>query len=276
MPLTRNASARRAYAHPGRFLGLILLLLPLAAGCGGSAYTDVDLNTGEALGPEGDQRNRASTELMMEMEGAGEDPVYRIHPGDVLEVVFFTHPEQNRFVTVRPDGRITLPYLGEMTARDKHPTDLAQEIQTAYAEVLVQPRVDILVDKMNSRFYVLGEVGRSGEYELDQPTSLLQGVARAGGFSNAARLTNFVLIREDGEGGRYAAIFDFRQYMASREKVGDVPLRAGDIVWVPMDNISRFDNAASKTLQSVVRAEDTVFRALQISNFDEVYQRVTP
>ncbi len=247
----------------------VLLLFGLGA-CGSSAYTDVDLQkdldvpSASHLSPEA-QTFAAAPDTMQV------PPVYRIGSGDVLEVVFFTHPDQNRFVTVRPDGRITLPYVGDLMARGKEPTKLASEIQNDYSRVLVDPKVDILVNKIGGKYYVLGEVKNANEFSYERPLTLLQAIAGAGGYSNDARLSNFVLIRVDGKGGRFAAVFNMREYMSQRKKRGDIYIQPDDIVWVPKDNISRWDNAARKLFGTVVHAEDMVYKGLQIVKFDEVY-----
>ncbi len=256
-----------------RGVGMMILALSavvvLAAGCGPSAYGDVDLthDLDSDAHPSPEQRVLIAS-LADTTAGT---PIYRIGSGDVLEVVFFTHPEQNRFVTVRPDGRITLPYVGELVARGKEPAQLSREIEKDYSEVLVQPRVDVLLNKIGGRYYVLGEVKRAGEFEYERPLTLLQAIARAGGYSDEARLSNFVLIRNDDKGGRFAAIFDFREYMIEKEKVGDIYVHPDDIVWVPKDNISRWDNAAKKALTGVIQAEDILIRGMGIADFDNVY-----
>lgn len=259
--------------RPGLFLwALLLAAVAMLSACGPSAYTDVDLT--REMNPENEEERTPAAEAFADEGDAAPAPmIYKIGAGDVLEVVFFSHPEQNRFVTVRPDGRITLPYVGELVARGKEPAALSNEIETAYSEVLVEPHVDILMSKMGGRFYMIGEVKAAGEYEYDKPLTIMQAIARAGGYTSEARLTNFVIIRDDGTGGRYAAILNMREYMASQEKYGDIFIQPEDILWVPKDNISRWDNATSKALQGVIRAQDVIIKTLGIADFDNVYGR---
>jgi len=246
-----------------------LLLFGLGA-CGASAYTDVDLqkdldvSSPSHLSPEA-QTFAAAPDTM------NVPPVYRIGSGDELEVVFFTHPAQNRFVTVRPDGRITLPYVGDLMARGKEPTKLASEIQRDYAKVLVDPKVDVLLNKIGGRFYVLGQVKNANEFHYERPLTLLQAIAAAGGYADDAKLSSFVLIRPDEKGGRYAAVFNMREYMSERKKLGDVYIQPDDIVWVPRDNISRWDNAARKAFTGLLQAEDLAIKGLGLADFNSVY-----
>jgi polysaccharide export outer membrane protein len=248
-----------------------VILVSLGA-CGPSAYTDVDLTREMQPGAE-TELSPAAESFADPGDAAADAAIYRIGAGDVLEVVFFSHPEQNRFVTVRPDGRITLPYVGEIVARGMEPAALSDEIETLYAEVLVDPHVDVLMSQMGGRFYILGEVKLAGEYEYDRPITIMQAVAKAGGYTESARLTNFVLIRDDGEGGRYAAILNMREYMSSQDKYGDIYVQPEDIVWVPKDNISRWDNATGKALEGVLKAQDVIIKTMGIADFQNIYGR---
>jgi polysaccharide export outer membrane protein len=257
-----------------RILGL-LALLASAVGCA-DPYRDVDLNTGQVVGDTADRPDSLSAAMADTGQTALGDVAvepYRVTDGDVLEIVFFSHPEQNRFSLVRPDGRITLPYVGELVAAGRTTTELAAQLQASYAAVLVEPRVDVLLHQLGGRFYVLGEVRSPGEFPYERRITLLQALARSGGFTNEAQLTNFVLIRRrpDGKGGA-AAILDFRRYMADPKKQGDIHLEPYDIVWVPRDKLSRWDNVAQKTLMHVVAAQDVVLRGYGLANFDEVYK----
>ena len=254
----------------GRFLVMGAFAVVMG-GCGPSAYTDVDLT--HDLDADAQTTPEQAALIASLADSTTETLTYRIGSGDVLEIVFFTHPEQNRFVTVRPDGRITLPYVGELVASGKEPARLSAEIEIDYSSVLVDPKVNILLNKIGGRFYVLGEVREAGEFPYERPLTLLQAIAKAGGYNEDARLTNFVLIRNDEKGGRFAAVFDFREYMLTQEKVGDIYVQPDDIVWIPKDNISRWNNTARKALTGVLQAEDVIIRGMGIADFKNVYGR---
>jgi polysaccharide export outer membrane protein len=199
---------------------------------------------------------------------------YRIAEGDQLEMVFFSHPDQNRFVTVRPDGRITMPYVGEVVAAGKPPTRLATELKTAYAEVLVSPQIDVIVQTMGARYYVFGEVVNAGEFEYERPIDLMQAVAQAGGYRDTARLSSIVILRKGDSGDAYAGVFDFRRFLDEDSRVASIEVRPDDLIWVPKSAIARWDTATSQTLSGVLQAQDVVLKTWQIVKFDEVYQRV--
>jgi protein involved in polysaccharide export with SLBB domain len=257
-------------------LGVVALLL--LAGCGGSARNDVDLNAGTAI------KGGLTPEEMVELEsafplmgsGTDEQPqwTYRIGAGDQLEMAFFSHPDQNRFVTVRPDGRITMPYVGDVAAAGKAPEALAAELRLAYAEVLVAPRIDVIVQTMGSRYYVLGEVGRPGEFPYERPVDLMQAIAHAGGYKNTARLTSIVVLRRGEDGDTYAGVFDFRRFLDAETRISNIEVRPDDLIWVPRSAVARWDNAAKQSLSGVLQAEQAVIQGMTIARFDDVYQRV--
>jgi len=253
-----------------------IVALTLAAGCGPSAKSDLDLNTGEFAASEDDSSAVARALfddpwLFGTSENGGWE--YTISEGDVLEVAFFTHPEQNRHVTVRPDGVISLPHVGEVRAAGRSSTDLAEELRERYSDVLVTPEVDVIVQEMGARYYVIGNViGGGGEYTYERPVTLLQALARAGGYNESARLSSLVLLRRTDDGRGAAAILNMRTMMDSDSKLGDIRIRPYDIVWVPMDNLSRWDNAASKSLGTAIDAMDVVIKGWGLVNWTDVYE----
>lgn len=242
-----------------------LALFALAA-CGGGARSDFDVNRGEVTA---DDASMAIQRAFV----APADSVYRVAVADQLEVVFFTHPEQNRFVQVRPDGRISMPYVGDVYVQGREPQSIARDLETAYANVLVSPRVDVIVQKISAQYYVLGEVRSPGAQALTRSVDLLQGIASAGGYTATARLNNIVLLRKDESGGAFAAILDLRDYMGAEDRGSVLRLRPDDIVWIPKDAISRWDNVSTKLVKGLIQSEDLVIKGWQLGNLDKVYNR---
>jgi polysaccharide export outer membrane protein len=262
------ATSRRSVSDPrvGR-LGVLLIMGWMLAGCGASARKDVDLNTLEA-------KDEARQQELSDLFGPYDDDwVYQVQAGDQLEVVFFTHPEQNRFVQVRPDGRITMPFIGDVEAAGKAPADLATEIQTAYESVLIKPRVDVIVQELSAPIYVLGEVNRPGEFPYTRRVDLVQAVAKAGGFNDEARLSNLVVLRRARDGTGAVAILDFRSYMDQPDGPGNIQLRPFDVVWVPKSTLTRWSDASESMFRGVLNAQDVVLKGWTLVKFDDVYSR---
>src|SRR2546425_1523989 len=101
-----------------------------------------------------------------------------------------------KVVAVRPDGRISLPLIGEVTAVGKTPVQVTEDISTKLKEYKENPQVSIVLKEVNSySIFVLGEVTKPGRYPLKSKTTLLQGVTIAGGFTEKAARNKLVVFR---------------------------------------------------------------------------------
>ncbi|MES2223053.1 MAG: polysaccharide biosynthesis/export family protein, partial [Acidobacteriota bacterium] len=95
------------------------------------------------------------------------DAHYRIGADDVLTVNVWHEPEVSRNVPVRPDGKISLPLVGDVQASGLTPTELKNELEARFAKFLTNPDVSVIVAEIRSqRINVLGQVLRPGTYAL--------------------------------------------------------------------------------------------------------------
>jgi polysaccharide export outer membrane protein len=158
---------------------------------------------------------------------------FHIGAGDVLAVFVWKEPELSREVTVRVDGKVTVPLLGDVAAAGRTSRQLATELQSLLGRYLEAPQVTLEVKQANSsRIYVLGMVANPGVYPLNQPTTVLQGLALAGGFKEFARTEDILIIR-DGDAGPAAVPVNFKKIEAGKDLSQNVVLRAGDTIVVP-------------------------------------------
>lgn len=158
---------------------------------------------------------------------------FRIGAGDVLQLFVWKEPELSREVTVRVDGKVTVPLLGDVAAAGRTTRQLATELQSLLGRYLEAPQVTLELKQANSsRIYVLGMVANPGVYPLNQPTTVVQGLAFAGGFKEFARTEDILIIRE-GETGAVAISVNFKKIEAGRDLAQNVTLRAGDTIVVP-------------------------------------------
>ncbi len=158
------------------------------------------------------------------------DPSYRIANGDGLRVAVWKEPDLTLDVTVRPDGMITMPLLGDVAAAGRAPSALAASLVSALAELIESPRVTVTVVQASAaRVYVLGQVSRPGDFPLSGRMTVLKALALAGGFRDFARPEDIVIVRED----RTVVPFNYRRVADGREAAHDVALAAGDTVVVP-------------------------------------------
>lgn len=167
------------------------------------------------------------------LEGVPLASDYQIGPQDVLGVVFWREPEMSGDVTVRPDGRITLPVIGEMTAAGLHPDALQKEIKTAAAKYLADPNVAVVVRAINSRrIFVTGRVTTPGSHPLTGPLTVMQAIALAGGLTEYADAKNITVLRTRG-GQSQTLKFNYKDVVKGKNLEQNIQLLPGDTVVVP-------------------------------------------
>lgn len=162
-------------------------------------------------------------------------PGYQIGPGDVLQVFVWREPDLTRDVTVRSDGRISVPLLGDVEAAGKTPDQLSVALATALGKFLASPQVTVGVTQPNSnKFYVLGKVNKPGEYPLHANLTVLQALALAGGFGEYAKADSITVVRSGGAaGGQTVLPFNYKRVEDGRELGQNILLRPGDTIIVP-------------------------------------------
>jgi polysaccharide export outer membrane protein len=159
---------------------------------------------------------------------------YSIGPGDVLQVRAWKNEALSQRVTVRPDGFVTLPLLGDVPAGGRTADAIAKDVAERAARFYTEPpMVAIEVAELHSyRVYVLGEVGRPGEYTPRAQITILQAIALAGGFTRFAAPGHVVVVRRDAQGERRIP-FAFGRVVDDGELAQDLPLEPNDTVVVP-------------------------------------------
>lgn len=169
----------------------------------------------------------------------GGDPVYRLYPGDVIEVTVHTAPELSRELEIGPDGRANLPLAGAIMVSQKTAPEAARTIADGYARVLRDPIVEVRPVSFGSqRILVGGEVNSPGPYPLpDGRTGVLEAVMFAGGFQTTARRNAVVVLRRAPDGGAMMRTVDVRA--ALRGQAADmIPLARHDVVFVPRSGVA--------------------------------------
>jgi len=164
---------------------------------------------------------------------------YIIGPEDVLEITVWRNQDLSKVVAVRPDGRISMPLIGDVTAVGRTPSQLTEEIVSRLKEFKENPSIAIVVKEVNSyTVFILGEVQKPGKYPLKSKTTLLQGITIAGGFTPTAARNKMVLFRfvDNGTGDERmkASYDDIVLRDGSRQ---NVELKPGDTVVVPAETM---------------------------------------
>ena len=126
---------------------------------------------------------------------------FKLGPDDVIEVFVYKETELSPTVVVRPDGKISLPLIGELTVSGKTAVELQREISQRLAQYIASPTVNVIVKEVNSaKVSVLGEVKTPGMYKIKDRATVLDAIALAGGFTEYAKRDKVTLIRIDANG----------------------------------------------------------------------------
>lgn len=167
------------------------------------------------------------------------EPDYRLYPGDEVEVVVPSAPELNRSVKVAPDGRIVLPLVAPIMVADRTLPDLEGALEQAYAAQLRRPDVEVaLKNAPTQKVFVGGEVANPGVFDMPGDIDALQAVLMAGGFSNAARRGQVVVVRRSPGGRPMMRTVDLKRAVSDPTSADAVPLRRFDIVYVPRTTVA--------------------------------------
>jgi polysaccharide export outer membrane protein len=129
------------------------------------------------------------------------DNEFRLGPEDVIEVSVYQDKELSTTVPIRPDGKISVPLVGEIPASGKTATELQKEITHKYSQFIADPAVTIVVKEVNSpKVSVLGEVKNPGMFKIKDRATVLDAIAMAGGLTEYAKKDKVTVIRVDGSG----------------------------------------------------------------------------
>ncbi len=162
---------------------------------------------------------------------------YIIGPEDVLEISVWRNPDLSREVRVRPDGKISLPLIGDVKAVGRSTTELRDDITQKLKSYKENPTVAIVVKEVNSYyFYVQGAVGKIGKLPLLSRTTLIQAITLAGGMAPDAvrsRITIFRLGMDSDAPQKLVVSYDDIILRGA----DNVELKPGDTIVVPSETM---------------------------------------
>jgi len=220
--------------------GALMIFSSLVTGAFASQFDQVPKPTLVAAPSQG----TGSTSIRHGVEGAEKSsltvtPDYIMGPEDVLEITVWKNADLSKQVQVRPDGRISLPLIGDVSAVGRTAAQLTEEISARLKSYMENPTVSILVREVNSyQIYVLGEVNAPGKYPLKSKTTLLQAITIAHGFTQVAARNKIVVFRfgKDGEGlNKIKASYDDIVLRDGSDQ--NIELKPGDQIVVPSETM---------------------------------------
>ena len=161
---------------------------------------------------------------------------YKINAGDVLSLQVWNEPSlSSEQFSVRPDGFVSIPVVGEIRASKKTIVELQASIAKGLSRYLKdQPTVVVSVLASNGNLvYVLGKVGRPGAFPINGPMDVTQALAFAGGLNSFAAENKIKVLRRDDSGQQRSIKFKYGQVKDGDKLETNILLKSGDVVLVP-------------------------------------------
>jgi polysaccharide export outer membrane protein len=175
----------------------------------------------------------AQTQAAPAATGVAVSPDFVVGPEDVLGILFWREAEFSGDVAVRPDGRITLPLIGDIVAAGVTPAALREQIQTAASKYLTDPNVTVIVRQINSRkVFITGQIGQPGSYPLTGPRTVMQLISLAGGLTQYAKAQEISILRQE-QGRTRALNFNYKDVALGKNVQQNIQLQPGDTIVVP-------------------------------------------
>ncbi len=223
---------------------------------------------------------RRAIEVLTRDSGRDIQPVYSMNVGDEIEVRFTYYPALNQIVRIRPDGKVSLPYIKTVQAEGVVPEYLAQDLQQRYREYLKLPDITVSVRNFTSyrvqvkgvslpagiradtatvalrsfaspQVYIAGEVPRQGILAYRPGLTLLRAIIEAGGNLATGEMRNVVVLRRTVDGGGLMIRRDLQSDLRTGLK-NDIPLLASDIVIVPKTQVANLAQVVDQYLYQVI------------------------
>jgi protein involved in polysaccharide export with SLBB domain len=175
---------------------------------------------------------------------------YILERGDEIAIRIFNHPELEDTVQIRPDGKISLLLVDDLTAAGLTSRQLSEALTERYARLYRDVQLSVIVRKFaNNKVYVGGEVGQPGLVPLTGRFTALTAILQAGGFKGTARTDSVVLLREQG-GKPQAVKLDLKGVIEA--KAQDVVLQPFDVVYVPLSRIAKVDKFVDQYMRQLI------------------------
>lgn len=167
-------------------------------------------------------------------EGAPAD--YLIGPGDSIQVFVWRNPDLSTGVRVRPDGRISVPLIEDLSVTNKSPTSVAREIETLLAEYVHDPKVTVImqdfVGPFDRQIRVVGEAARPQAIPFRRGMTVLDVLIASGGLTEFAAGNRALIVRTEETGRRHYRV-RLNDLMDDGDMSANVRMAPGDVLLIP-------------------------------------------
>ena len=217
-----------------RLFALTFFAVLAASVCAGGQQAQQNPPTAQAKPPAGQAKPAAPPVAPPVIpQGLPPPPGYVIGADDVLVVTFWRDRDLSGEVTVRPDGKISLPLVNDIDAVGLTPEQLRDKVTEAARQFVEDPNVTVVVRTINSRrVFVTGQVARPGPYPLTSTMTVLQAIAVSGGLSDFAKQKSISVVRTEGRvTTRFR--FNYKDVLNGKNLRQNIELKPGDTIIVP-------------------------------------------
>lgn len=186
----------------------------------------------EPAGQQDEKAGNPAIEKVATLEANAADQ-FEIGVSDILHIAVWNEPQLSATTTVKPDGTISLPLLKDVNVTGLTTEQVQRVLEERYKQYVADPRVSVTVSEIRSRkVFITGEIVRPGSYSLLTPTTVLQLIAQAGGFTPFSKRNKVFVLRV--EAGRQSRIpFNYSKVTKGQNAADNIVLRPGDTVVVP-------------------------------------------
>lgn len=172
--------------------------------------------------------------------------------GDEVELTVYRHDDLNKKVRIPPDGINTFPLIGEIPTKGMSIHQLRKNIKESLSTYVVAPQVSLEITSFKGqKIFILGEVNMPGAYQIDTPTTIIEAIAKAGGYTLDGKYSSVVLVRGGPEKPELKRL-DLKKTFTQGDVSQNVFLKSGDVVYVPRTFIADVDRFF-KHFENIVR-----------------------
>lgn len=198
---------------------------------------------------------------------------YILGYGDILDVNFLYNEEFNmQNVRVRPDGRISIPYTGDINVAGRTVSDIDSIITGKFSEILREPDVTVIVRQFDPPVvYVLGEVELGGGYTYKKGMTLLNALALSRGPTKVGKRSSVLVIRRVGPSHIVGMQIDTRELLDGQRFDLNIPLEPFDIVYVPKSTIKKVEEFVASVSMILLEPMEVYIKGWWVANVQLQY-----
>lgn len=158
---------------------------------------------------------------------------YHLNPGDILSISVWNEEALQQEVMVLPDGTISFPLVGILSAAGRTPAEVQEELKKKLSRMIPDPEINLTVSAVEgNNIFIIGKVNQPGRFPMTRPTDVVQALSLAGGFTPYADTEGIQILRRTGNKLKVIN-FDYTRIADGKSLETNILLRSGDTIVVP-------------------------------------------